>query len=83
MESRVCPQCGSKWYSANCTTAWVCERCGNEIQEGKSMEIKDSGERRTFPTGSMRDVSEGKGRCDPWNLDHDARGLHALTIQVI
>src|SRR5690606_25751408 len=31
---------------------------------GESMEIKDSGERRTFPTGSMRDISEGKGRCD-------------------
>ena len=28
------------------------------------MEIKDSGQRRTFETGSMRDVSEGKGRCD-------------------
>ena len=28
------------------------------------MEIKDSGERRTFWTGSVRDVSEGKGRCD-------------------
>jgi hypothetical protein len=28
------------------------------------VEIKDSGERRTFSTGSVRDVSEGKGRCD-------------------
>lgn len=28
------------------------------------MEIKDSGQRRTFETGSVRDVSEGKGRCD-------------------
>ena len=35
MESRVCPQCGSKWYSADCTSVWVCERCGNEIQGGK------------------------------------------------
>lgn len=64
MESRVCPQCGSRWYSANCTTAWVCERCGNEIQGGKSVEIKDSGQRRTFETGAVRDVAEGKGRCD-------------------
>ena len=32
------------------------------------MEIKDSGERRTFSTGSKRDMSEGKGRMDllPW-----------------
>lgn len=28
------------------------------------MEIKDSGERRTFDTGAVRDISEGKGRCD-------------------
>lgn len=32
------------------------------------MEIKDSGERRTFLTGATRDMSEGKGRMDllPW-----------------
>jgi hypothetical protein len=31
-------------------------------------EIKDSGQRRTFSTGSKRDMSEGKGRMDllPW-----------------
>lgn len=28
------------------------------------MEIKDSGQRREFETGSVRDVAEGKGRCD-------------------
>lgn len=26
--------------------------------------IKDSGQRREFPTGAMRDIHEGKGRCD-------------------
>ncbi len=26
--------------------------------------IKDSGERRQFETGAVRDISEGKGRCD-------------------
>ena len=40
------------------------KRCSNEIQGGESVEIKDSGERRTFSTGSVRDVPEGKGRCD-------------------
>ena len=32
------------------------------------MEIKDSGERREFSTGAVRDMSEGKGRMDllPW-----------------
>lgn len=26
--------------------------------------IKDSGERREFPTGAVRDIQNGKGRCD-------------------
>lgn len=28
------------------------------------MKIKDSGERRHFETGAVRDIQEGKGRCD-------------------
>ena len=28
------------------------------------MEIKDSGTRREFNTGAVRDIQEGKGRCD-------------------
>ena len=28
------------------------------------MEIKDSGARRDFGTGAVRDIAEGKGRCD-------------------
>ena len=28
------------------------------------MEIKDSGNRREFGTGAVRDMAEGKGRCD-------------------
>lgn len=31
--------------------------------------IKDSGERRTFDTGAVRDIQEGKGRCDLLPLD--------------
>ena len=27
-------------------------------------ELKDSGNRRTFSTGAVRDVADGKGRCD-------------------
>lgn len=27
-------------------------------------ELKDSGERREFESGAVRDISEGKGRCD-------------------
>ena len=48
--------------------------------------IKDSGERREFDTGAVRDIQEGKGRCDLMPLDvvcsiyigkssHGGRGL--------
>ena len=33
------------------------------------MEIKDSGSRTEFPTGAVRDIQEGKGRCDLMPLD--------------
>lgn len=33
------------------------------------MKIKDSGERREFDSGAVRDVCEGKGRCDLLPLD--------------
>ena len=33
------------------------------------MEIKDSGARREFETGAVRDIQEGKGRCDLMPLD--------------
>lgn len=44
---------------------------GDEIPE-----IKDSGNRQEFPTGSQRDIRTGKGRFDllPWNIiEADAR----------
>lgn len=34
------------------------------LEKGKKMEIKDSGRRREFETGAVRDIQEGKGRCD-------------------
>lgn len=33
------------------------------------MELKDSGNRREFETGAVRDIAEGKGRCDLLPLD--------------
>ena len=33
------------------------------------MKIKDSGNRREFDTGAVRDIQEGKGRCDLMPLD--------------
>ena len=33
------------------------------------MELKDSGNRREFSSGAVRDINEGKGRCDLLPLD--------------
>lgn len=41
--------------------------------------IKDSGERREFATGAVRDIQEGKGRCDLLPLDVAARMLCNAT----
>lgn len=38
--------------------------------------IKDSGERREFTTGAVRDIQEGKGRCDLLPLWVVANYLH-------
>ena len=43
------------------------------------MSIKDSGERRTFSTGAVRDMQEGKGRCDLMPLAVVATLLENLT----
>lgn len=41
--------------------------------------ILDSGERRNFDTGAVRDVTSGKGRCDLMPLGVVARLLEAKT----
>lgn len=51
-----------------------CICCGREIPEGLQVcpqcefsgepHIKDSGNRREFASGAVRDIQEGKGRCD-------------------
>lgn len=43
------------------------------------MEIKDSGERREFSTGAVRDIAEGKGRCDLLPLEI----IYLLTEDII
>lgn len=39
------------------------------IETEGSMNIKDSGERKKFESGAVRDISTGKGRCDLLPLD--------------
>ena len=43
------------------------------------MEIKDSGARRNFETGAVRDIAEGKGRCDLLPLDVIAQYVSLTT----
>lgn len=45
--------------------------------------IKDSGARREFCTGAVRDIQEGKGRCDLLPLDVAGRMLSNPTLMRI
>ena len=56
---------GGKWITVEDTSL-------EHSKEGVPM-IKDSGERREFETGAVRDIQEGKGRCDLLPLDVVAR----------
>lgn len=44
------------------------------------MEIKDSGARREFETGAVRDIQEGKGRCDLMPMGVVSRILNEPTL---
>lgn len=44
------------------------------------MEIKDSGARRNFETGAVRDIADGKGRCDLLPLDTIGEMWHDLIL---
>lgn len=46
-------------------------------------ELKDSGNRREFGTGAVRDISEGKGRCDLLPLFEIGSFLLDATLQEI
>lgn len=48
-----------------------------------AMTIKDSGTRREFETGAVRDIQEGKGRCDLLPLDVVAHALSNPSISYI
>jgi hypothetical protein len=45
--------------------------------------ILDSGERRNFDTGAVRDIAEGKGRCDLLPLKVVARLIQSQTLMDI
>ncbi|MDD4768111.1 MAG: hypothetical protein PHF87_11145 [Desulfotomaculaceae bacterium] len=31
MDARICPHCGTIWYSADYDNTWICQECGAEI----------------------------------------------------
>lgn len=74
--------CGG-FEGENCRQCWdrevpdVEEKSGLQVTMEKIQEcvIKDSGERRQFDTGAVRDIQEGKGRCDLMPLDVVAQVL--------
>lgn len=47
------------------------------------MKIKDSGARREFETGAVRDIQEGKGRCDLMPLSVLANYLNNAIIRYL
>ncbi len=47
------------------------------------MEILDSGTRREFETGAVRDIAEGKGRCDLPPLKVVAKILDSVVLECV
>lgn len=47
------------------------------------MEILDSGNRREFDTGAVRDISEGKGRCDLLTLREISEFYRSVEMYTI
>ena len=74
-----CGECG--WDGVTCSACWDrdipetpaeesrFEKAYRENPERFHISIKDSGNRRQFDTGAVRDMQEGKGRCDLMPLE--------------
>lgn len=46
-------------------------------------ELKDSGAKRDFGTGAVRDIAEGKGRCDLLPLDVVSEILSSSVLELV
>lgn len=67
-----------------CTACWDRELTAEkEIEALNELLIKDSGERRQFESGAVRDIREGKGRCDLMPLEVVARFLDDNDDQML
>ena len=47
------------------------------------MDLKDSGSRREFDSGAVRDIQTGKGRCDLLPLDVVADIMHDTKLEAV
>jgi len=52
-------------------------------RKGDKKMIKDSGKRREFESGAVRDIQEGKGRCDLLPLGSIAERLESRVLTLI
>ena len=62
-----CSKCGKRKHCH--IKEFQVQECEDFTEEGAVSMIKDSGNRREFETGAVRDIQEGKGRCDLMPLD--------------
>ena len=53
------------------------------LAQDEQPRIKDSGERRVFETGAVRDCAEGKGRCDLLPLEVIAAWMNNIVLDKI
>ena len=63
-----CKKCMYRTFCHSYISGFQIEDCMVYIEEQEQTMIKDSGNRREFDSGALRDMSEGKGRFDlmPW-----------------
>jgi hypothetical protein len=66
-----------------CGCSVDCDDCWNREMPEEKPVIKDSGTRREFETGAVRDIQEGKGRCDLLPLDIVGKLLEDGVIKSI
>ena len=68
-----CKKCMYRTFCYSYISGFQIEDCMVYVEEQEQTMIKDSGNRREFDTGAVRDIQEGKGRCDLLPLDVIAR----------
>lgn len=67
----------------DCTRCWDREISEKGCEAKVEPIIKDSGNRREFDSGAVRDMQEGKGRCDLFPMEVAADILHSPVLSNI